>query len=373
MKPSPLNPATLVEEIARLQSKGDDGYSEGLFPTRRTHRYFPYSVEDDTIFPTAVTVYTLQQVREALSESSREIVDEVARRAVANYPKYLNNQGLIMYNFWQNVPDERFFPNGKLLRHFRNFHLPEDIDTTAYVYLTQPHAPGDVRWLKERLILDTNGHRRRIRNTLPPYRHLRAYSTWLGEANMPIDFDVCALSNLLLFIFRHDLPLNDHDHESIRYIAAVLDNDDYARHPFDVSPWYGQPAVILYHIARLTATFEIPELQRRRAKLVRALHTQADQTPAFPERLLLSTSLMRLGEAPLVTHYPDDLDAAFDRFCFFAGSIFTPIDNPITWALARRPLFQVCYGCRAHALALLLEHEVYRRMDVWRFGRVDVG
>lgn len=74
------DPDVLVQKIANLQSKGDDNYSEGLFPTQRTHRYFPYTVEDDTIFPTAVTVYTLQQVREALSERSRQIIDEVARR-----------------------------------------------------------------------------------------------------------------------------------------------------------------------------------------------------------------------------------------------------------------------------------------------------
>ena len=125
--------------------------------------------------------------------------------------------------------------------------------------------------------------------------------------------------------------------------------------------WYGQPAVILYHVARLTVAFEIPELETRRARLARDLHAQAGQTSVFMERLLLSTSLMRLGEAPLVTRYPDDLETAFDRFCFFAGSILTPIDNPITWALARRPLFQVRFRCRAHALALLLEHEVHRR------------
>ncbi len=361
MKPEYLHPDALVEAIARLQSKGDDGYSEGLFPVQRAHRYLPYAVEDDTIFPTAVTVYTLQQVREALSERGRRIVDEVARKAVANYPKYLNNQGLMMYNFWQNVPEERFFPNGKLLSRFRNFHLPEDIDTTAYVYLTQPHARRDVLWLKQRLILDTNLKRRRIRNTLPCYRRLRAYSTWLGEATMPIDFDVCALANLLLFIFRHGLPLNEHDHASIGFITAVLDHDDHVAHPFEVAPWYGDTTVILYHVARLAASYDVPELDARRDKLVRDLHAQAARTSAFMERLLASTSLMRLGQPPLVTPHPDDLtDDALDSFHFFAGSILTPIDNPITWALARRPLFQVCYRCRAHALALLLEHEALR-------------
>ena len=359
MKPESLYPDALVEEIARLQSTGADGYSEGLFPTQRCYRKLPYTVEDDTIFPTAVTVYLLQQVQEHLSERSRRIVDAITRKAVANYPKYLNNQGMRMYNFWQNVPEERFFPNGKLLSRFRIFHLPEDIDTTAYVYLTQPHPRRDVLWLKERLLLDTNGTRRRIRNTLPPYRHLRAYSTWLGEANMPIDFDVCVLSNLMLFVFRSGLPLNEHDHASIAFITAVLDNDDHIRHPFEVAPWYADTTIILYHVARLAAACEVPELAARRDKLVHDLRAQAGRTPAFMHRLLASTSLMRLGQAPLVTQYPDDLTDALDDFHFFIGSLLTSIDNPITWALARQPFFQIFYRCRAHALALLLEHLIF--------------
>lgn len=351
----------LVEKIARLQANGDDGYLDGLFPSQRTHRYLHYAVEDDTVFPTAATVYVLQQTREALSERSRQTVDEVARKAVATYPRYLNNQGYPMYNFWQNAPEERFFPNGRLLRRFRRFRLPEDTDTTAYVYLTQPHACRDVLWLKKRLILDANLTRRRIRNTRPPYRRLRAYSSWLGEANMPLDFDVCVLSNLLLFVCRHGLPFNDHDHDALRLITTVLARDDHVRHPFEVAPWYGTTSAILYHVARLAASFDLPPLTACRGKLVRDLHAQADRARAFMERLLLSTSLMRLGAPPLVTRYPADLDAAIDPFHFFIGGLFTAVDNPITWVLAKHPLFHVRFRCRAHSLALLLEHEVYRR------------
>lgn len=355
-----LQPDALVEQIARLQSKGDDGYSEGLFPAQRTHRLLGYSVEDDSIFPTAVVLYTLQQVRGALSASSRDTIDAITRKAVANYPKYLNNQGRIMYNFWQNVPEERFLPNSKLLSRFRIFHLPEDIDTTAYIYLTHSHAPEDIAWLKERLVLDTNGHRRHIRNTRPRYRRLRAYSTWLGDATMPIDFDVCALCNLMLFIFRHDLPLNEHDYDTLRYIASVITSDDHFDHPFDVAPWYGTTTLILYHVVRLMTTFDVPELAMLKDKLVHDLHRQHERTALFMERLTLSTSLMRLGEPALVTHYPDPLEPAFRRYYFFTGSLLTPIDHPLTWALAKRPFLQVRYRCRAHALALLLEHEVWK-------------
>ena len=361
MKPGSLDPDALVEEIACLQSKGDDGYSEGLFATQRTHRYSFYTVEDETIFPTAVTIYTLQQVRAALSENSRQIIDEMARKAVANYPRYLNNQGYPMYNFWQNFPEERFFPNGALLRHFRKFRPPEDIDTTAYLYLTHPHPRRDVLWLKERLILDTNLKRRRNRNGLPRYRHLRAYSTWLGEINMPIDFDVCCLANLLLFVCTYHLPFNEYDHESLCFITSVIENGDHITHPFDVAPWYANTPVILYHVARLAAACAWPALTACRDKLVRDLHAQAERTPAFVERLLLSTSLMRLGQPPLVVPHSADRDAAIARFHFFIASPLTAVDNSITWALARFPLLQARYRCRAHSLALLVEHEAYRR------------
>ncbi len=351
----------LVHTLADLQSKGEDGYAAGLFPAQRSHPYRSKAVEDDSVFPTAVTVYTLQQLQESLLPAHQQAIDGITRKAVATYPQYLNNEGHPMYNFWVNVPEERFFPNNTFMQRFRTFHLPEDIDTTAYCYLTKPHASRDVFWLKERLIQDANLTRRRIRNTRPAYRHLRAYSTWLAQANMPIDFDVCALSNLLLFVFGHDLPLNNHDRDAIAFIAAVVDNGDHLSHPFDVAPWYGNATVILYHIARLMASYDIPALKARRDRLVRDIHTLAARTTDFMEQILLSTSLMRLEEAPLPLRYPTDLISECHRFHFFTVSLITAIDSPITWWLARHPLFHIRYRCLAASLAWVLEHEVYRQ------------
>jgi hypothetical protein len=351
----------LIERIARLQSNGAAGLPEGLFPAERTHRYLPYRVADDSIFFTAATVYTLQGVRDDLSPRGRHLVDEITRRAVALYPRYLNKQGQKMYNFWQVHPEDRFFPNGALLSRFRHFRLPEDVDTTAYVYLTHRHADDDARWLKQRLGLDANLSRRRIRHTRPAYRHLRAYSTWLGEANMPLDFDVCALCNLLLMVLAYDLDLNAHDADTLRFITSVLQSDEAFDHPFQVAPWYADTAIILYHIARLSSACGLPELAACREQLVAALHRGLRQAPSFFERILLSTSLLRLGEPAAVTAYPDTFDREAGRFSFFVGSLLTAVDAPLTWALASYDLFHFRYRCRAHALALLLEHEVHRR------------
>ena len=351
-----LAPEALVARIAALQSTGNAGFPEGLFPTERTHPVLPYAVPDDTVFPTAAAVYTLQQLRPRLGAAHRATLDAVTRAAVATYPAYRNNEGQNLYNFWVNVPEARFFPNGRLLSRFRQFHLPEDIDTTAYVYLTQEQPAEDVTGLRRRLLLDTNGRRRWIRNTRPRYRRLRAYSTWLGQANRPIDFDVCALSNLLLFIFAEGFPRNAHDDDSLRFIAGVIETGDHWRHPFEVAPWYGQPVLILYHVARLVAAADVPILDALRPRLVADLRRAHAETDGFVERCLCATSLSRLGHTPPPTPAPATLDAELDRFHFFGGSILTPIDNPVTWALARRPFFQVRYRCPAHTLALLLEY-----------------
>ena len=350
----------LVVRIAALQSTGEDGYAKGLFPAQRTHRYLRSTVEDNSIFFTAVTLYALQQVQDRLSEASRRRIAAMTERAVANYPRYLNNEGWPMYNFWQTQPEDRFFPNSPLLSRFRHFRLPEDIDTTAYIYLTQPHTHEDAARLKERLVLDANGTRRTIHSTLPKYRHLEAYSTWLAQPNMPLDFDVCALANLMLFIFAYDLPLNVHDEASLTFIASVIRDDDHVARPFAVAPWYANTSVILYHVARLLAAADHPLLTALEDKLVAALRHHVARDIPFMERLLCSTSLMRLGAPPAVTTYPDDLASHFGRFHFFVGSLLTAVDHPLAHRLAKYDLFHVRYRCRAHAWALVLEHEVLR-------------
>jgi hypothetical protein len=352
----------LVQQIARLQSKGDDGYSEGLFPSQRCYRYLPYEVEDDGLFMTAVVIYALQQVRDALSADGRALVDAMTQRAVANYPKYLGNEGVPLYNYWQNHPTERYFPNGALFSHFRHFRLPEDIDTTAYAYLTAPHPREDARWLQqERLPFHANRTHATIQNTLPRYRHLRAYSTWLGAPSMPLDFDVCVLTNLMLVVFDHDLPLNRHDLATLTFIAAVIESGDYQTAPFRVAPWYPRPSLILYHVARLVGTYEVPYLHTLRDDLVRCIRRQLDGAFLFMERVILATSLMRLGAPHAIDWLPASLDDEVDRFFFFTASLLTALDNRVTWALAQYPVFHLHYRCRAHSLALLLEHEAWRQ------------
>lgn len=352
----------LLDRIVCLQSTGDSGYTNGLFPAQRVYVPTGRGVDDDSIFPTAVVVYILSTLANHLDYSESEEIEEIRKRAIRNYPSYASPGGDKIYNFWNTTPEHRPFPGSRWKLRNRIFRLPEDIDTTAYIYLTDDVSKEQAAWLKERIKRDTNLNTRAVRNTPARYRKIRAYSTWLESVEMPVDFDACALSNLLLLIRSKDLPHNEYDAASIELLREVVESGDFIRRPFDVSPWYAETALIIYHVVRLVTTCRVPELDAVMPKLDEEIGKRIGSEPDFMNRILLSTSAMRLGGPPLL----DDSslrDAAGKNhaFYYFRGSPLAGRENPLLWKLARYPLFQVRFKSEAVNLALLLEHEVLRK------------
>ena len=285
-----LTPETIIQRIAGLQA------ADGLFPSVRRNDALGYRRADTNVFFTAVTVFTLQQLRSLLPADSQSFIDQITRRAVAAYPTFQNKDGLNTYNFWPTRPS-RHFPNGYLFRHFEHFRIPDDIDDTAMVYLTTSPTPDQQRWLKAKLSQHANGSNRyQIRNTYPEYRNLRAYSTWFGK-NMGVDFDACALSNMLYCVYQYNLPRNQHDVDSLTYLRAVVESGRYRQEPFRCAPHYARTSLIIYHLARLMAAFHIPELEPVRAQLVADGHQELTMARNRVEKIMLATALMRLGES----------------------------------------------------------------------------
>jgi hypothetical protein len=180
---------------------------------------------------------------------------------------------------------------------------------------------------------------------------------------MPVDFDVCALSNLLLLIFSKNMPLNEFDMESIEFIEEVVRSRDYIRRPFDVAPWYAETALIIYHISRLISSGEVSGLENLRGPLLDEIWRRFDLETVFMHRVLLSTSAMRLGDKSLLDATASDYDNTDELgrgFYYFRGSPLAGRENSILWKLARYPLFQIRFRCDAVNLALILEHETWR-------------
>ncbi|WP_128546022.1 hypothetical protein [Larkinella soli] len=351
-----------IDRIAGLQSGGDRYFPAGLFPSYRANPlWLGYRRPDANVFFTAITVFTLRSLLFRLPEPDRKKVEAMTARAVRTYPDFRNKDGLKTYNFYRTPRNGRpsgHFPNGRLLHRLDHFRLPDDADDTAMIYLTTSPSREELLWLKEKLAGHANLATRQVRNTYADYRSLRAYSTWFGKA-MYVEFDACVLSNLLYCIYRYDLPLNDHDLDSLTFIRSVIETGRYRREPFRCSHSYPRTALILYHVARLLAAFHPGPLAGLGSRLIEdgfALLQRTD-LPKM-DRLVVSSSLLRLGEKPalidLAAFSGDDLR----DYSFFIAGMLTAYENRLLYRLAPSRAVRMTWTCEAHTRALLTEYLV---------------
>lgn len=346
----------LIKKIAQKQSNGDRYFSDGLFPAQRSNPYLGYTRPDTTLFFSVIIGFTLQSLRGRVSADSQPLIDAIVCRIKKNYPDFRNKDGLKTYNFWQTRPS-RHFPNGHLFRHFEHFRIPDDLDDTAFVYLTETPTEEELLWLKNKLAQHANGTRQWIKNTYPEYRALRAYSTWFGK-NMYVEFDACVLSNILYCIFYHDLPLNQHDTDSLHYIRSIIETDRYRTEPFRCAHQYPHTALIIYHVARLITAFSPEALAPIRAKLVTDAKVLLTNEAHPMYRVLLAISLLRLGEVPPRVAVENYTAHDFDGFFFFIAGLLTAYEHPVLYKISPWPVFHMYWTCEAHCWTLLAEYEV---------------
>lgn len=359
-----MSPDALIAQIASLQTTDNPLFSPGLFPSYRVQpQWAGYRRADNNVFLSACTLFTLQGIRERVSAESGQLIDQMTERARAAYPLFRNKDGLQTYNFWPTRPSQHF-SNGNLLHRFDHFRIPDDIDDTALAFLTAPPDRETLLWLKDKLTQHANRTRLTIRNTFADYRDLRAYSTWFGK-DMPIDFDACALSNLLYLIFQNDLPQNQHDADSLALLADMVRSGRSVTHPFRCAPHYARTPLMLYHLVRLLAAFRPPELVAVEAQLLTDTRDQFARATHPMDRVILSTTLHRLGDSPPRLDLTG-IDQSFDTFHFFIAGMLTAYEHPLLNRLASWPVVQMRWTCEAHCLALLAEYIVERQKTAGR-------
>ena len=343
-----LTPNVIIERIARLQDRS------GLFPSVRSNHLLGYRRSDTNVFFTAITVFTLQNLREQVAPRTQTLIDQVQERAVGAYPAFQNKNGLDTYNFWPTRPS-RHFPNGYLFHRFEHFRIPDDIDDTAMVYLTANPSPETQRWLKSKLRQHANGSQpQRIQNTYPEYQTLRAYSTWFGK-NMGVDFDACALSNVLYCIYQYDLPRDQHDTDSLVYLRSIVESGRYVAEPFRCAPHYARPSLIIYHLARLMGAFPIPELEPIRPRLIADARGELAKATNRIEQMMVSIALLRLGDsAPVISL--KNLEPDLSKFHFFIAGLLTAYEQSLLRRFADRPIVQMRWQCEAHSWSLVAEY-----------------
>jgi hypothetical protein len=172
---------------------------------------------------------------------------------------------------------------------------------------------------------------------------------------MPIDFDACALSNLLYCVYEYDLPRDQHDADSLTYLRDVIRSGRYRSDPFGCAPHYARPSLIAYHVSRLMHAFTIPELEPVRSQLIADARQLLGQATNRLEQIMLATTLLRLGERPPVID-TRNIDVDFAGFNFFIAGLLTAYETPWLRRWAHRPITQMRWHCEAHCWVLVMEY-----------------
>ena len=352
----------IIKKIAHLQDSANRKYfPEGIFESYRSNKFWRYRRPDTNVFFTAITVFTLNNIKEKLSPESQKLVEQITDKAIRCYPLFQNKDGLNTYNFFQTNPSQHF-PHGNILHRFNYFKIPDDIDDTAIIYLTKPHTQEEAKWLKDKLIQHSNGYQKTIKNTFPEYQNLKAYSTWFGK-NMYIEFDVCALSNMIYCLLEYGLELDQHGQDSVKYIQQVILSNQYIDQPFRVAHQYARTPLIMYHVARLMNKFHIPELEICREKLENdILYYLKKKDLKEMDRVMLEIVAPAIAPpAPRGGTFESNFNSpsggwgAMAGTSFFIAGFLTAYENPLLYKLASSPLFHIQWTCEAHCLALLAE------------------
>lgn len=358
----------LIERIASCQSRGDKFFPEGIFPSYRQNKYLFYKRPDTNIFYTATIVFILNQIKHKVSEKSQIFIEEITKKAIKNYPDFQNKDGLKTYNFWQTKPSNHF-PNGFIFKYLDHFRIPDDIDDTALVYLTLPHSKEDVVWLKEKLKLHTppptdpsDFPKGEFKKSSP--LGAGGYSTWFGK-NMPIEFDVCALCNLMYLFEKHQLPYNEYDEAVFAFLREVILQEEYITNAFKVAHNYATTPLIIYHYARLLGDFEIKQLEVCREKLIqKTRELLAGRYAAAGEphndkiemnKVVLEIALLKLDKNKKISNFQSPISNFQSPFTYFIAGLLSSYENPILYFFAPMKISQMEWKCEAHDLALLVE------------------
>jgi hypothetical protein len=328
----------IISEIAKKMSEVEA--SNSAFSVRKND-HWGYKRADDNIFALASTLFILQQNARHLEKEQKLIFEKIESQIQAEFTKYQNKDGRLTYNFYKTKPSGHF-PNGRFMRRFDHFRLPDDIDDTALIYLSANYSKEQTIWLKNHLAEFTDQYQ--------GSKYDKIYCTWFGK-NMPKEQDVCALLNLMYLFFKHNIDLDQTDKNTLEFIGNSV--VEIQNNPFKISRHYGHPALIIYHYARFLENNSYPVLDQKKSLLIRFAKELLIQEKTKLFRILLEISLIKLGEK----REKNDLDFGIEKpFYSFIGAPFAPFQNPVFRFIAKNKWSQIFWKSEIHELALRLEY-----------------
>ncbi len=355
----------LLNRIDQLQCKQNGVFPKGLFPTYRMYALNKDRQKADVnIFFTGLIAFTLEDIQPQLTISQQNSSKQIIANTLPVYAKFKNLKGKSIYNFWP-TDTPQIFPNSGWMNIFNKSQaLPDDLDDTVIMLLAQNVSVATAKQVHNLMQSFINTGNKKINNTFKDYQELGAYSTWFG-VKMPVDFDICVLTNILYFVQKYNLTWTAADTASLQLIEKVLIDKKHVTDAAYISPHYGKLPILLYHISRLMSLKPLPQLENFKQQLINEAKTALANTSNFMDQVILSTSLMRWGVKPpdaKVLRTSSLLDLIENEsFYFCNANIANMMPNPLKQWITGAGLGMFYYYCPAYNNLLLLENLAWRK------------
>ncbi len=357
----------LIKSIAEDQVKTDGEFYAGMYPSFRETAGSPHNYQpDNNIFFTAVATFALKNMLPGLTGENKAIAANLINNSIKTYPYYQNKNGEPYYGFWPTYGV--IMPNSYYFKYLKGvFGQGEDADDSVMILMTMDNNDSICKVLKNRMILASNleKKKRKIISTYKKYRNIPAYSTYLGLRMTP-DFDFAVHCNILYFMLDKKLPMVKQDSATIYLLQQMIKNREYKKTPVFLSPYYVHSSILLYHVARLMGKFSIPELELYKPQLITDIHEALTKSSNIMDKIILSTSLLRLGaDAPaLPIHNLNDFENSNqNRFVFFQARAAFSYPVLLKQIFLHWSYINYYFYCPAYNKVLLLEYLIEKKKN----------
>lgn len=354
----------LLSRIATLQSRDNDVFVNGLFPSYIAKREkFSDKKPDNNIFYNGLIAYTLTNIKDQLNLNQQQQIDALFQTAKPAFQRFKNQEGRSTYNFWRT--DTAFhYPYIGLVNMFtRKINLPDDMDDTVLSLLAISVNDSTAEAVHNLMQHYVNNDSDKVRTIIKAYEKYPAYSTWFGK-KFPVVFDVSVMCNVLSFVQQYNLQWTKADSASLDVIITTINDQYHINQPVYASPYYPKPALILYHIARLMAVKPIPALEFLKPKLIEQAKQQLVNSDKLLEQIMLSSALIKWGVQPPSLNLPATgaLEKAMEQndYAFFAGNVPSYFSDWLRKYASNSKWFIYYHYCPAFNDALLLEYLLLR-------------
>lgn len=356
----------LLNRIQQQVAQNDPAFSDGLFPSyiNKTER-FSWGNPDNSIFFTALTDFTLQQIRPELNASRQSKIDSIVSETLPAFAHFKNRKGRNTYNFWRTDTATVYPYAGWLFD--KSITLPDDMDDTVLSLMVQKAADSTAKEVHLLMQSFTNNGQSTLRNPIRAFDKIPAYSTWFGK-KFPVVFDVSVLCNILTFVQSYGLDWTNADSASLQLIVKTIENNYHLDIPVYVSPYYPKTSLILYHLSRLMRRKPIPELEQLKVKLIADAAFGLQHSSDLLERIIYSTAILNWGYLPPPVVLPDisEVEQLIEQnnFSFFLGNIPSYFPDLLKKLATTNGLGMFYHYCPAYYNALLLEYIVLQNNGV---------